>query len=103
MGPHAWPVSMSTQRYLEKAQGVTASAIQKQMARCNESLTSTHNMRATLSRKLGVTRTQAHLLVNRVVIQLLENGVLEYWDSGGRGVVYRVNVGRLAGIEPEMT
>ncbi len=83
---------------MEKAQAVTTSVIRRQVTRCNESLVSTHNMRATVSRRLGVSRSQASILVTKIVVQLLENGVLEYFDSVGRGTVYRIiNVERLQG------
>jgi hypothetical protein len=73
--------------------------------RCNECTISTHGLRKTLARSLGVNRYQAHLLVSRIVVKLLENGVLEYWVSVGRGDVYRINLEKLEGIAPmpEMT
>lgn len=80
---------------MAEAQAVTAAAIQKQVAKCNESLVSTHNMRTVISRSLGVSRSQAHLLVNNIVVQLCEQGILEFWDRVGRGTVYRVVLEKL--------
>ena len=88
---------MSTQLLLAEAQAMTASAIQKQVALCNESLISTRRMRTSLARSLGVSKSQAYLLVNRIVDQLAEKGILEYFDTVGRGDVYRTNPERLAG------
>lgn len=86
---------MSTQQYLVAAQAVAAAAIQKQVAKCNESLVSTYNMRTVISRSLGVSKSQAHLLTNHIVVQLCEKGVLVFWDRVGRGDVYRVVLEKL--------
>lgn len=87
---------MSTPQYIAEAQAVTTAVIQKQVTRCNESLVSTGRMRTTLARSLGVTKSQASLLVNYIVGQLCEKGILEFWDSVGRGDVYKINLEKLA-------
>ncbi len=101
MGPRALPVSLSTQQYLEKTQAVTASAIQRQVARCNESLISTHNLRSVLVRRLEVGVNTARLLVVHIVDHLTSRGILEEWDRVGKGDIYRINVERLCELTDE--
>jgi len=86
---------------LEKAKTETLSLLQDRVARSDECPLSTHNLRNILVRRLDVGGNTAKLLVMHIVKHLTRRGILERWDSVGRGTIYRVNVEKLRELTDE--
>ena len=81
--------------HLENAKTEAMSLLQHRVAKYGPSLLSTHNLRSVLARRLDVSVNTARLLVVHIVDYLASQGVLEEWDTVGRGAIYQVNAERI--------